>query len=123
MKTHTILLIFFVALFFLSCDDENVSSVSCPKGELATVKDLAGLDGCGFIFELTDGTRLEPMRMMFCGTPPLPKEITEDPLYNFQFIDGKQVRIGYEEMTDAASICMVGKIVRITCLEEINSVE
>jgi hypothetical protein len=57
----------------------------------------------------------------YCGTPPLPKEITENPLYNFQWIDGQKVRIAYEEIPDAASICMVGKIVKITCLQEVTT--
>ncbi len=123
MKKLTIALTFLSAIFFLSCEEDKISNVSCDNGVLATVKDLTGLDGCGFVFELADGTRLEPMRLMFCGTNPLPQEVTEDPLYDFQFVDGKQVRIGYEEINDAASICMVGKIVRITCIEEINSIE
>lgn len=123
MKRLTIILTFFSAIIFLSCEEDKISAVSCDHGVLATIRDLTGLDGCGFVFELTDGTRLEPMRLMYCGTPPLPKEVTEDPLYDFQFVDGKQVRIGYEEIQDVASICMVGKIVRITCIEEISSVE
>jgi hypothetical protein len=117
---------FFVLLSLIllsACDEETSFSKTCNPGTLATVKDLTGLDGCGFVFELTDGTRLEPMRLMFCGTNPLPKEVTEDPLYDFQFLDGKQVRIGYEEINDAASICMAGKIVKITCIEEIKSTE
>lgn len=123
MKKLTIALTFLSTIFFLSCEDDKINNVSCDNGELATVRDLTGLDGCGFVFELADGTRLEPMRLMFCGTPPLPKEVTEDPLYDFQFVDGKQVRIGYEEINDAASICMAGKIVRITCVEELHSIE
>jgi hypothetical protein len=123
MKTLTFILSLLSATLFWSCEDDKINNVSCTDGELATVKDLTGLDGCGFVFELSDGTRLEPMRLLFCGTPPLPEEVTEDPLYNFQFIDGKQVRIKYEVLPDAASICMVGKIVKITCIEEFSSVE
>jgi len=33
------------------------------------------------------------------------------------------VRIAYEEIPDAMSICMVGKIVKITCIEEISQTE
>jgi len=111
------------ALIFWRCEDEKITSVSCDKGVLATVKDLTGLDGCGFVFELEDGSRLEPQMLMFCGTPPLPEEVTENPLYNFQWVDGKQVRIAYEEIPDSMSICMVGKIVKITCIEEISQTE
>ena len=119
MKRFLSLCLFTGMILFTACENE-VETNSCNPGTLATVKDLTGLDGCGFVFELSDGTRLEPQLLLFCGTPPLPKEVTENPLYNFQFVDGKKVRIGYEEIPDAASICMVGKIVKITCLEEIT---
>jgi len=123
MKTIAYSLLFLSASFvFWSCDDD-LMSVSCDDASLATVKDLTGLDGCGFVFELADGTRLQPQMLGYCGTPPLPKEVTENPLYNFQWVDGKQVRIGFEEVPDAMSICMVGRIVKITCLEEIISAE
>jgi hypothetical protein len=122
MKKLLSIWILVVMVFFIACEDETTTN-TCNPGTLATVKDLTGLDGCGFVFELADGTRLEPQMWGYCGTPPLPKEVTENPLYNFQFVDGKKVRIGYEEVKDAASICMVGKIVKITCIEEINSIE
>jgi len=121
-KLLRIFLIAFSSFSILNCDEEQLMRTTCEDGVLATVRDLRGLDGCGFVFELTDGTRLQPQVLGFCGTPPIPKEVTENPLYNFQFIDGKQVRIVFEEITDAASICMVGKIVRITCLEEVLSI-
>ncbi len=122
---HKLLPIFLIALSsfsLLNCDEEQLMRTSCEDGVLATVRDLRGLDGCGFVFELVNGTRLEPQMLAFCGTPPLPKEITENPLYDFDWVDSKQVRINYEEITDAASICMVGKIVKITCLEEVHSI-
>jgi hypothetical protein len=118
----SVLLFLSSSLIFWSCDEEPMS-VSCDNGVFATVKDLTGLDGCGFVFELADGTRLEPQRLFYCGTSPLPQEVTEDPLYDFQFVHGKQVRIGYEVIPDAVSICMVGKIVKITCIEEITPTE
>lgn len=113
-----VLTLLFVSMIMFSCADENIDKLDeCSTP--ATVKDLTGLDGCGFVFELEDGTRLEPQRIFFCGTPPLPKEAIEDPLYNFQFVDGKKVLIEYEELDDAVSICMVGSVVRITCLKEV----
>ncbi|TXH30888.1 MAG: hypothetical protein E6Q96_01115 [Cyclobacteriaceae bacterium] len=108
-----------MTMMFSACDD-NLMRASCDEGVRATVRDLTGLDGCGFVFELEGGTRVEPYRLAYCGTGPLSKEITEDPLYDFEFVDGKQVIIGYEEVEDVASICMVGPIVKITCLEEVT---
>jgi hypothetical protein len=109
-------------LLYLTACDNNPASNNCNPGTLATVKDLTGLGGCGYVFELEDGTYLEPVRspLGFCGTPPIPKEITEDPLYNFELIPGMKVRIGYEEATDMASICMAGKMVRIKCIEAVS---
>lgn len=112
MKT---LILILLAIVFLSCENESVGDCTVP----ATVLDFTGFDGCGFVLELEDGSRIEPIRPFIdCGTPPLPKEITEDPLYNFEFIDGKKVRISYRE-TDSPSICMVGPVVKITCITEV----
>ncbi|NOS90984.1 MAG: hypothetical protein HOP30_03615 [Cyclobacteriaceae bacterium] len=100
-----------------ACSKETVTTSNCAIE--ATVRDLTGLDGCGFVFELNDGTRLEPQILMYCGTMPLAPEITNDPLYNFQFVDGKRVKISYEQV-EGASICMVGPRVKITCLTELS---
>ena len=114
MKTTMIIL----CVLMFACKEELVTK-NC--GTSATVRDLTGLDGCGYIFELKDGTRLLPVWDVYdCGTPPLPKEVTEDPLYNFQFKEGKKVIIGYEEISKNATACMAGKSVKITCLEELD---
>ncbi len=121
MKSYVYAIVLFVSILLPGCEDE--SHVGCDRAVFATVKDLTGLDGCGYVFELSDGTRLEPQMLAYCGNPPLPSEITENPLYNFQFVDGKTVRINYEVVPDAMSICMAGKIVKITCIEEVNAGE
>lgn len=125
MKRHAFWI--FVSLLclvwlLLSCTDEPIQVSPC--GTPATVRDLTGLDGCGYGFELEDGTMLLPTwDMLYCGTPPLPKEVTEDPLYNFQYIDGKKVLIDFTERKDWATNCMSGMPVKITCLSEMESVE
>ena len=114
MKNRIILLVALALLSLSACENELEQKCS----ELAVVKDLTGLDGCGFVFQLTDGSYLEPQPVFWCGTPPLidaPKNVLED----FEFVEGKTVSIGYEVIPDAVSICMVGKIVRITCIEEV----
>jgi len=123
MKQLILSLLLIATLLSWSCEDEKIIGNSCDDGVVATVKDLTGLDGCGFVFELSDGSRLEPQMLFFCGTPPLPAEVTENPLYNFQWVEGKVVRIKYEEVSNDVSICMVGKVVKITCLEEITTRE
>jgi hypothetical protein len=107
-------------LFITSCNHHEAS----PHCQIsATVKDFSGIGGCGFVFVLDDGTKLEPYRVMMCGTPPLPKEVTDDPLFNFQFADGKRVKINYEKMEGMASTCMVGDIVKITCIADVGLIE
>jgi hypothetical protein len=110
----------FVLFFIFACSGDDHFDDSCSTR--ATVRNLTGMDGCGFVFELENGTRLEPVRTFigFCGTPPLPKEVTEDPLYNFEWIDGKTVTISYE-LSMSPSICMVGQTVKITCIRELTT--
>jgi hypothetical protein len=113
----------FCSIFLLvsiSCKKDGDITKTSNCSTAATVRDLTGLDGCGFVFELEDGTRLEPLRIGYCGTPPLPKEITNDPLYNFVFANGKKVKIEYEKM-ESVSICMVGPTVKITCITEVET--
>lgn len=101
-----------IGFSFAQCDEKD--SASCST--YATVKDLTGLDGCGFVFELENGSRLEPLILMTLVADP------NDPLQGFEFVDGKRVKIAYEEL-DNASACMVGPVVKITCIEEIGSLE
>ena len=70
-----------------------------------TVRDYTGLDGCGFVIELDYGPILEPV-------------IVDTP---FVFKDYQRVRLSYNELPDMASICMVGIIAEITCIEEIGN--
>jgi hypothetical protein len=114
MKTLVLLLT--LNLFFAGCTEENEVEPTCSVS--AIVRDMRGLDGCGWVFELNDGTRLIPQMIMFCGTPPLPKEMTEDPLYQFEYTDGKQVLINYEIIPDIATVCMRGEFAKITCISE-----
>lgn len=103
-----------------SCNDEQVEpEPSCALN--AVVEDHSGLDGCGFLFKLDNGEYLEPIwRWGFCGTPPLPEAAAEDPLWNFDFEDGQQVRIGFEVANQYGTSCMKGMPVIITCLEHLE---
>jgi hypothetical protein len=68
-----------------------------------TVKDYTGLDGCGYIIELDNGEKLEPL---MSSIP-------------FKLRDNMRVKLSYKELSGMASICMVGKIVEILCMEEV----
>lgn len=103
------------------CEPES-ANISKDCIYTATVEDLTGLDGCGFLFKLDNGDYLEPVwRWSFvCGTPPFPEGATEDPLWDFNYKDGQRVRLGFEPANDTGSFCMKGKMVYITCLEVID---
>jgi len=104
-------------------DPKKVICFDCNPTTPATMRDLTGLDGCGFVFEINDSTRLEPVRTFYCGTPPFPKDNAPDPLGKIEFLDGKKVLISYTVVEDYASACMVGQAVRIMCIKEVLTEE
>ena len=97
--------LFLIAFLFIfvACEDEEKPLCNIK----ATLEDYSDLDGCGFVIMLGDSTILE------IGN------YDEEP--NFSFRDGMAVYISYEEMKDIATACMVGPIVRITCIEKNGS--
>jgi hypothetical protein len=69
----------------------------------ATVVDHSGLDGCGLLLQLIDGSLLLPMNAD-----------------EFDLKAGEQVRISYQQ-TEAMSICMKeDQIVKLTCLQPVR---
>jgi hypothetical protein len=101
----------------LSCQYAEVEPTTCSVP--AKVRDLSGLDGCGWVFELEDGTNLIPhWQWGFCGTPPLPEGMAEDPLYLYEYVDGKTVFIQYTVLTDMATACMAGPVAKISCIKD-----
>ena len=91
-----------LALLVFSCEEKE-ETLDCDIK--ATLRDYTGLDGCGFVLVLDNGEVLEM------------GGFDEEP--DFQFNDGMEVSISYEEMQGMATICMVGPIVRIMCMETI----
>jgi len=87
-----------------------------PCGTIAKVVDMTGLDGCGLMFELPNGTRLEPEFRTYIQAPT----VDQDPLYHFNLKAGQTVKIDWEESKELASICMAGPIVFITCIVEVK---
>ena len=70
-------------------------------GTPATVRNLTGLDGCGYVLQLDNGKRLEPHGALW---------------QSFAKSDGARVTISYET-EPAASVCMVGEGVKLTCIQ------
>lgn len=73
----------------------------CENAVKGTLVDKTGLDGCSMVIQIGDNEYLEPINL---------NEL------NIDIREGRQIEFTYEEV-DVATICMVGKVVRITCVE------
>jgi len=96
-------------LLFTGCKNSasaptNSNSYSCEGGEVLALVDLTGLDGCGWVFEKGNGDRLEPLNLQEKLPSPVPQ----------------QYRVLYKVRTEGASICMVGQLIEIQCIEPVN---
>ena len=96
--TSTILTVFLIVLI-IACRNESKCRDAAVTGNF---KDLNGLDGCGMIIELENGDKLNPVNLE---------------AMNVEAVDGKKVFLTYTKLEDAMSICMVGDMVEITCIE------
>jgi hypothetical protein len=91
-----------------------IDTVVCPAPECseeATVVDYTGTDGCGLVLELKNGKRLIPLYLTYVRMPTP----AEDPIYHYDLKAGEKVYISYNHQ-DAASACMMGEVVFITCI-------
>jgi hypothetical protein len=89
----------------------NLVLTGCEDPLLSTkddgvMKDLTGLDGCGWVIELDSDAespeRLEPINLNDFDLEP---------------VDGMKVKISYHE-SNSGSICMVGKIIELTKIKK-----
>lgn len=62
------------------------------------LRNLTGLDGCGWVIELTDESRLEPINL---------------DAYDLELAENKEIIFKYHQRGDLASICMVGLVIEI----------
>lgn len=83
----------------LSCQEEEPTP-DCQTP--ATLRDLTGLDGCGYVLELADGQRLEPHGAAWEA---------------YSKHDGERVTISYID-DPAVGICMVGRGVELKCIQQ-----
>lgn len=97
-RRYSWLLVLALLPLAFSCEKkEDGPACSTP----ATIRNLTGFDGCGYVLVLSDGKRLEPHGEVWDGFPKK---------------DGATVTIGYVD-EPMASICMVGSSVRLTCIQ------
>lgn len=87
-------------VFIVSCEKETTNR--CENSQEGTLKDLTGLDGCGWIIQLSDSTKLEPINL-------------DD--FDIELTENKTVCIKFHERKDLGSYCMVGKVVEIDFIE------
>lgn len=95
----------FLILPFLTGRETTESRFAKCKVD-AKVLDYTALDGCRFILELKDGTRLMPV------------ELSDR---EFLFSEEQQVKINYTEAKEVVSTCMTAAIpVKIECIQQVK---
>ena len=96
-----ILLLSLVALTLAihSCNKES----GCENSQTAKLVNMTGLDGCSWMIELGDGTKLEPTNL-------------ND--FNINLQENQKISVVYHTAAQMASICMHGEIVTIDCISE-----
>ena len=50
-----------ILLCFFACEKEELNE--CENSQAGTLKDYSGLDGWGWLIQLSDSTKLEPMNL------------------------------------------------------------
>lgn len=84
--------------------EELVVDETQPHGWKGVMKDMRSLDGCQWIIQLDNGTKLQPKNLADFTVVPA---------------DGKRVMVDYTEVKNAMGTCMSGKIVKITGIWEL----
>lgn len=95
-------LISFLFIFLISCEKEKKPENECENSIPGVLINLSGFDGCGWIIQLSDSTKLEPVNL-------------EDSVIELE--ENKSVCVQYHERTDLGSYCMVEKVVEINFIE------
>ena len=82
-----------------SCNKQS----ECKNSQSAKLINMTGLDGCSWMIELTNGTKLEPTNL-------------ND--FNIDLQVNQKIWIVYHTAAQMASICMHGEIVTIDCISK-----
>ena len=96
-----VLVLTFIVLtqFINSCNKQS----ECEDSHSAKLVNMTGLDGCSWMIELGDGTKLEPTNL-------------ND--FNINIQENQKIWVVYHTAAQMASICMHGEIVTIDCISE-----
>ena len=96
-KKNLVLSFVVLTLAIHSCNKES----ECENSYSAKLVNMTGLDGCSWMIELGDGTKLEPTNL-------------ND--FNINLQENQKIWIVYHTAAQMASICMTGEIVTIDCI-------
>ena len=88
-----------LTLTICSCNKES----ECENSHSAKLVNMTGLDGCSWMIELNNGTKLEPTNL-------------ND--FNINLQENQKIWVVYYPAAQLASICMHGEIVTIDCISE-----
>ena len=88
-----------LTLAIYSCKKES----ECENSHSAKLVNMTGLDGCSWMIELNNGTKLEPTNL-------------ND--FNINLQENQKIWVVYHTAAQMASICMHGEIVTIDCISE-----
>jgi hypothetical protein len=94
-----VLTLFLLTLAIHSCNKQS----ECENSQSAKLVNMTGLDGCSWMIELNDGTKLEPNNL-------------ND--FSIDLEENKKIWIVFHPAAQMVSICMVGEIVTIDCISE-----
>jgi|TARA_Y100000385_G_C13032050_1_gene611226 hypothetical protein len=94
-----VLTLFLLTLAIHSCNKQS----ECENSQSAKLVNMTGLDGCSWMIELNDGTKLEPNNL-------------ND--FSIDLEENKKIWIVFRPAAQMVSICMVGEIVTIDCISE-----
>ena len=98
-KKKFILSLVVLTLTIYSCNKES----ECENSHSAKLVNMTGLDGCSWMIELENGTKLEPTNL-------------ND--FNINLQENQKIWVVYHTAAQMASICMHGEIVTIDCISE-----
>jgi hypothetical protein len=98
-KKNLVVTFAFIALCINSCNKQS----ECKNSQSAKLINMTGLDGCSWMIELTNGTKIEPTNL-------------ND--FNIDLQENQKIWIVYHTAAQMTSICMHGEIVAIDCISE-----
>ena len=101
LMLSAILISILASVSLFACESKNGTG-RCENAEEGILRNMSGLDGCGWIIQLSDSTKLEPTNLN---------------VFDIELKDNKQVCVRYHELEGVASTCMIGKVVELDYIE------